>query len=897
MEKINFFAKDADEVLRILSSRGEGLSSDEAAERLDRYGPNVLPSIYKHGPLIRFLKQFDNLLIYVLLASAVITALMAHWVDSSVIFGVVIINSVIGFIQEGKAEKAMEAIRKLLTFESSVLRNSVRTSIAAEHIVPGDIVLLESGDKIPADMRLIRVKELRIDEAILTGESVPVEKSTEAVPEDALLGDRHSMAFAGTLVTSGQGSGVVVATAGGTEMGKISEMVGTVESLETPLLRKIAQFSKQLTVTILVVSAIVFAMGVFVWAHKSSEMFLVAVGLAVAAIPEGLPAIITITLSVGVHRMARRNAIIRRLPAVETLGSVTVICSDKTGTLTRNEMTVTTVITGGRMFEVSGSGYEPKGEIFEGGKAAQVDKLGQLKELARAGLLCNDSTLRNDNGQWRISGDPTEGSLIPLAIKCGLDVQEVKNKYSRIDVIPFESQHRFMATLNESDEGGRIIYLKGAPETVLELCSKEHKAGQDEQINKDHWNEQIEKIASNGQRSLGVAYKRVDSKLDKISINELQKDMVLLGICGIIDPPREEAIDAVNECKTAGIQVKMITGDHPITAQAIGKQMGIAMERGAITGVHLTEADEQTVLKYAEDVNVFARVSPEHKLILVQALQKQGQIVAMTGDGVNDSPAIKQADVGIAMGIKGTEAAKEASEIVLADDNFASIVHAVAEGRTVYDNIRKSIMFILPTNAGESLVIIIAIGLGYALPITAVQILWVNMITAVTLSMALAFEPPETDVMMRPPQRPSSPILSGLLIWRIIFVSVIMMTGTTGLFLWEIGRDTHIEAARTVAVNTIVMFEFFYLLNARYISRSSLSYEGLFGNKYVLITMGLTILFQIPFTYFGPMQKLFGTVGLGAAEWVRIVAVTFSVFVLMEIEKFITRKSESKANN
>jgi magnesium-transporting ATPase (P-type) len=882
-----WYVMDASEVFEKTGSRPEGLSENECRRRLEQYGPNRLPEGKKRGPVIRFFSQFNNLLIYVLLVSAVITALMAHWVDSGVIFGVVLINAVIGFIQEGKAEKAMEAIKNMLTFQSSVIRDGSRVQVPADAVVPGDVVLVESGDKIPADMRLFKVKDLFVDEAMLTGESVPVEKSANVVSPDTVLAERHCLAYAGTLVTSGQGSGVVVGTGTNTEIGRISEMVRNIEPLQTPLLRKISQFGRQLTAVIIIVAIIVFVFGVLVRQHSAKEMFMAAVGLSVAAIPEGLPAIITITLAIGVSRMARRNAIIRRLPAVETLGSITVICSDKTGTLTRNEMTVTTVVTAEQVFVVTGSGYDPHGEIRLDDRPFPADKSPQLVEIARAGILCNDSSLNQKDEQWTISGDPTEASLIPFGIKCGLDPRLVQDSWPRVDVIPFESKHRFMASLNHDHHGHRFIYLKGAPETVLEICNWQRSESGRQLLDKDYWQQRIEKIAANGQRALALACKPAAEEKNQLLFEDVRGDMVLLGLCGIIDPPREEAIKAVRQCREAGIRVKMITGDHRLTAQAIGAQMGIGQNGEALTGEQLEQFDEKIVRRYVKDVDIFGRVSPEHKLVLVRALQAQDEVVAMTGDGVNDAPALRQADVGVAMGIKGTEVAKEASEVVLADDNFASIANAVSEGRTIYDNIRKSILFILPTNAAEMMIVVTAVFLGYTLPITPVQILWINMVTAVTLALSLAFEPAESDVMRRLPREPSEPILTGFLIWRIIFVSLILVAGTFGLFLWELGRDTHIEAARTIAVNTLVVFELFYLLNSRYLHRSTLSLEGLFGNKYVPLTIGLLVVLQVAFTYIGPMQQLFQTVAMGWAEWIRIVAVASSVLVLVEAEKFL----------
>jgi magnesium-transporting ATPase (P-type) len=884
-----WYVMDASEVFEKIGSHPEGLSENECRRRLEQYGPNRLPEGKKRGPIVRFLSQFNNLLIYVLLVSAVITALIAHWIDSGVIFGVVLINAIIGFIQEGKAEKAMEAIKNMLTFRSSVIRDGSRIQVPADAVVPGDVVLVESGDKIPADMRLFKVKDLFVDESMLTGESVPVEKSVSAVSPDTVLAERHCLAYAGTLVTSGQGSGVVVGTGTDTEIGRISEMVRDVEPLQTPLLRKISQFGRQLTTVIIILAIIVFVFGVFIRQQSAKEMFMAAVGLSVAAIPEGLPAIITITLAIGVGRMARRNAIIRRLPAVETLGSVTVVCSDKTGTLTRNEMTVTTVVTTQQILTVTGTGYDPHGEIRLNDQPFPADKSPQLVEIARAGILCNDSSLNQKDEQWTISGDPTEASLIPFGIKCDLDPRLIQDNWPRVDVIPFESKHRFMASLNHDHHGHRFIYLKGAPETVLEICNWQRNDSGRQLLDKEYWKQRIGEITANGQRALALACKPVPTEKTVLLFEDVRDDMILLGLCGIIDPPREEAIQAIRQCREAGIRVKMITGDHRLTAIAIGTQMGIGRGGEALTGEQLEQFDDEMVRRYVKDVDVFGRVSPAHKLVLVRALQAQNEVVAMTGDGVNDAPALRQADVGVAMGIKGTEVAKEASEVVLADDNFASIANAVSEGRTVYDNIRKSILFILPTNAAEMMMVVAAVILGYTLPITPVQILWINMVTAVTLALSLAFEPAESDVMRRLPREPSEPILTGFLIWRIIFVSLILVAGTFGLFLWELARNNHVEAARTVAVNTLVVFEMFYLLNSRYLQRSTLSLEGLLGNKYVPLTICMLVVLQLAFTYSGPMQHLFGTVDLGWVEWLRIVAVASFVFILVEVEKFYFR--------
>lgn len=885
--------RDSDEVLRALASTADGLGQQQAEQRLQQVGPNRLRPAKKKGPLRRFLEQFHNLLIYVLLASGVVTLLLGHWVDSGVIFGVVIINAIIGFIQEGKAEKALDAIRHMLSQQAMVKRDDKFISLPAEQLVPGDVVLLQSGDKVPADLRLLKTRELRIEEAMLTGESVPVEKATETVAAHASIGDRKCLAYSGTLVTYGQGQGVVVATGDATEIGRISGMLGQVQTLTTPLLKQIDIFARWLTIAIGVLAAGTFAYGVLIQDYSAGDMFLAAVGLAVAGIPEGLPAIMTITLAIGVQVMARKKAIIRRLPAVETLGSVTVICSDKTGTLTRNEMTVQSLATADTRYEVSGVGYDPHGAFSIDGRDLSADEVPALADIARAGLLCNDASLVEDNGLWHIHGDPTEGALLTLAMKAGLQQDYVLEQYPRTDAIPFESQHRFMASLHHDHQGQGYIYLKGAPERVLDMCQQQRVAGEDRPLDRAYWDNCLHHIASRGQRLLAIACKPADSSQQSLNVSDVQDGLSLLGLVGIIDPPRTEAISAVQVCQSAGIRVKMITGDHAITARAIGAQMGIGDGKRVIQGSELDDYDEHQLQQAVNDCDVFARVSPEQKLQLVTAMQAAGQVVAMTGDGVNDAPALKRADVGIAMGQKGTEVAREAAEMVLTDDNFASIAHAVEEGRTVYDNLKKSILFILPTNGGEALTIIAAIVAGRLLPITAAQILWINMITAVTLALTLAFEPSEKNVMQRPPRDPVEPILSSFLIWRVVFVSLILVAGTFGLFLWEREHGASIELARTVAVNTLVSFEIFYLISARYLLAPALTLEGLSGNRYVWYAIGLLILFQLGFTYLQPMQALFHSTHMDLDAWLRVVLVSSTVLWLVEAEKWLLRRFSS----
>jgi magnesium-transporting ATPase (P-type) len=879
----------ADDALAAQKTNAEGLSIEEAARRLAEHGPNRLTPPSRRGPLIRFLLQFHNVLIYVLLAAAGVTALLAHWVDTAVIVGVVVINSIIGFIQEGKAEQAMEAIRRMLSPEATVLRGGKRVVVEAETLVPGDIVLLQSGDKVPADLRLLKEKNLRIEEAALTGESTAVEKNLAPVDAHAVLGDRYCMAYSSTLVVYGQGTGVVVATADDTEIGRISAMLQEVKTLTTPLLRQMETFGRWLTVAIIALAAITFLFGWLVHNFGLADMFLAAVSMAVAAIPEGLPAVMTITLALGVQRMAKRSAIVRRLPAVESLGSVTVICSDKTGTLTRNEMTVQRVISAAHLFEVSGSGYAPHGGFAIEGKETDLAEHADVLDLLRAGLLCNDAALHESQGQWHIAGDPTDGALIPLALKAGLDAQFEHGELPRTDHIPFESEHRFMATLHHDHSGHAFVFVKGAVEQVLAMCHLQRGAGEDVALDHPYWHGKMEETGALGQRVLALAMKAVDNGQRELKFADMEGGYTLLGMVGISDPPREEAIAAVRDCKAAGIRVKMITGDHAETASAIAVQLGIGNGH-ALTGVELDEMDDEALRNAVREVDVFARASPEHKLRLVTALQANGEIVAMTGDGVNDAPALKRADIGVAMGMKGTEVAKEASEMVLADDNFATIAHAVQEGRTIYDNIKKAIVFIMPTNGGEAGIVLIAIAFGMALPLTPVQILWVNMVTAVTLALALSFEQAEPDVMQRAPRAAAEPLLTRFMIWRISFVSVLLAVGVVALFLWEIARGDSIETARTVAVNALVMGEMFYLFNCRYLLAPVRNWNDFTGNRYVLLTIAVLAVIQLAFTYVPFMQKMFGVVALDMAAWGLIAGFGVLLFVAVELEKLAIRK-------
>ncbi|MBK6744634.1 MAG: cation-transporting P-type ATPase [Hydrogenophilales bacterium] len=887
----------ASETCAVLSASRAGLDHAEAERRLKRYGPNRLPAPQRHSAFYRFLLQFNNVLIYVLLAAGGVTALLGHWIDSGVIFGVVVINACIGFIQEGKAEQALEAIRKMLSPSAVVLRDAQRRTLPAEQLVPGDIVFLASGDRVPADLRLIEAKSLKVEEAALTGESLPVEKQTGPVAADVPLGDRSCMAWSGTLVAYGHGVGVVTATGATTELGRISALLAEVRALATPLLRQMALFGQWLTWTILGLAGITFGFGILVRDYALDEMFLAAVGLAVAAIPEGLPAVVTITLAIGVQRMARRNAIVRRLPAVEALGSVTVICTDKTGTLTRNEMTVQRLLTVDASFEVTGVGYVPQGGFVLADRDATVDDYPELSAIGRAALLCNDASLSRVDGELELVGDPTEGALLTLAMKAGLAARYEHEALPRVDVIPFEAEHRFMATLHHDHRGHGLVYLKGAPERVLELCGRQRRAGDDQALDLLAWHARMNQSAASGMRLLALAVREHENAPTSLSFSDVEAGgFTLLAVACIADPPREESARAIANCRAAGIRVVMITGDHADTALAIGRSIGLAEAPRVLTGTDIETMDADRLRAAVGETDIFARASPEDKLRLVNALQANGQVVAMTGDGVNDAPALKRADVGVAMGRKGTEAAKEAAEMVLADDNFASIAAAVEEGRTIYDNLKKAIVFILPTNGGEAGILLIAILLGLTLPITPAQILWVNMVSAVTLALALSFEPAEADIMRRPPRDPAEPLLSRFLVWRIVFVTSLLTLGGLGLFLWESAQGAALEVARTTAVNALVIGEIAYLFNCRRLTGSALNWSGLVGNPYIWWTTAILLVFQGVFTYLPIMQTLFGTAGLDAATWGRILLFGLMLFLVIEAEKaLLARRVRNKS--
>lgn len=847
--------------LAALHAQPEGLTQAEADRRRETHGPNRLEPARAQGPLLRFLHQFHNILIYVLLAAAAVTAALQHFVDTGVILAVVLANAVIGFLQEGKAEAAMAAIRNMLAPHAAVLRDGRRVSIAGEDLVPGDIVLLEAGDRVPADLRLLEARGLAAQEAMLTGESVPVEKGVAPVAPEAALGDRHSMLWSGTLLTQGTARGLVVATGADTQIGRIGGLLAGVEPLTTPLLAQMDHFARWLSALILLCAALLLAYGTFVARMPFADLFILVVGLSVAAIPEGLPAVMTITLAVGVQAMAKRHAIVRRLPAIEAIGSVSVICTDKTGTLTRNEMMVAAVATPAGHFGVDGAGYAPTGAITPAG---------DLSALARAAALCNDAALHLREGHWIVEGDPMEGALLAFASKAGGPVSA-----RRLDAIPFDSHNRFMAVLTE-DATGRTVHVKGAPERVLRMC-----AG----IDMDIWHGQAEALAQRGLRVLALAERpETGTRLDAAM---LEGRLTFLGLVGLIDPPRPEAIAAVATCRAAGIRVKMITGDHAGTAAAIAAQIGLEHPGRVLTGHDLDRMDDPRLALEVLDVDVFARTSPEHKLRLVRALQARGLAVAMTGDGVNDAPALKRADAGIAMGLKGSEAAREAADLVLADDNFASIAAAVREGRTVWDNLRKVIGWTLPTNAGEAMVVVLALLAGTALPVTAVQILWINLVTAITLGLALAFEPAEPGTMSRPPRPRDAPVLPGVLVWHVVLVATLFVVAVSAVFTSALGRGHPLHVAQTMAMNTIVVLEIFQLFHVRNMHSTSLTWAAARGTKAVWSVILLVTGAQFAVTYLPPLQAVFGTGPVALADGLLIVAAGAAFFAILEIEKQI----------
>lgn len=869
-----------------------GLSSDDVTRRQAEFGPNRVSAGRATPVWLKFLQQFHQPLVYVLLVAGAVTAFLGEWVDSSVIFGVVVIGAVIGFLQENKAEKAIEALAHLVVAETTVRRDGQKQRIRAEEVVPGDVVLLQAGDRVPADLRLHQVRSLHVDESALTGKSLPVPKRPDRLDLDTVLADRRNLAFAGTLVTAGQGEGVVWATGDRTETGRIARLVSTTVDISTPLTRKIAQFSRLLLWLILGLAVVTLIIGLM-RGEQAVEMILAAVALAVGAIPEGLPAAVSIVLAIGVGRMAKRQAIIRQLPAVETLGSTTVICSDKTGTLTANQMTVQEIFAGGRFYQVTGSGYEPQGEIRWAGESIQVETHPALVECLRAGVLCNDSHLvRDPSGHRQVQGDPTEAALLVAAEKGGLIHTDTHREWPRLDMIPFESEHMFRATLHDA-RPDRVIYKVGALERLLDRCTD--ALGADNTLmalDREAVHRAVDQMASRGLRVLGLARRHLAPDHARLEHDHVSEGLTFVGLQGMMDPPRAEAIAAVRQCQDAGMVVKMITGDHAVTATVIAQQMGFragptATELPVLTGRELEAISDPDLPLMANRTAVFARVPPEQKLRLVHALQSVGHVVAMTGDGVNDAPALKQADIGVAMGLTGTDVAKGAAAMVLTDDNFASIAAAVEEGRGVFDNLTKYILWAIPTNTAQSLIILASVLTGMTLPALPVQLLWVNLTTAIFLGLPLAFEPKEPGLMSRLPRDPRKPMLSFALLMRTGLVSLIILLGAFGLFRWEHGASgRNLEEARTAVANVVIVVEAFYLLNARSLTRTVFS-VGVFSNRWIWAGLAGIAFAQILFTYAPFMNRLFHTAPVRAEAWLYIAATGLLAFAVVEFEKWI----------
>lgn len=866
-------ALGCDEAAQLLGSDLEGgLSSDLAAIRLQQHGPNQLTSSQGPNVVRVFFSQFHNPLIYVLLGSALVTLLIGHSVDTAVILAVVLVNAVVGFIQEWRAGVALAALAQLTTTSATVVRDATIMRLPSHAVVPGDLVIIEAGDRVPADLRLVTVKELQVDEANLTGESTPVHKTTDHIAPTTTLAERTNMAFSGTLVRTGRATGIAVATGEHTQIGHIHRLMESAEGVTTPLTRKLTRFSSWLTVVILGLAVVTFILGL-TRGEDAADMVTAAVALAVGAIPEGLPAAVTITLAIGVARMARRNAIVRRLPAVETLGSTTVICTDKTGTLTENRMTVQQVYASGEVY--------PLGRL-----AGNLPR--NVRDILLAGVLCNDATAGSDIHVLDDNvGDPTELALIAAA-SIDPTIADEAREWTRIHEIPFSSELRFMATMHRSVRSGALrVVVKGAVEDLVALTG-----------DCDHRSllAAAEDFGSEALRVMAFAWTDIPSEID-LTVPSLSKlPLTLLGLQAMIDPPRPEAISAVRACHTAGISVKMITGDHRRTAEAIARQIGLHELTDSplrvLTGAELAAVRPDAITNMIADTDVFARVTAEQKLDIVESLQSCGEVVAMTGDGVNDAPALKQADIGVAMGLGGTDVAKETAEIVLTDDDFATIEAAVEEGRGVFDNLTKFITWTLPTNLGEGLVILAAIMLGTTLPILPVQILWINMTTAVALGLMLAFEPKEATIMTRPPRSPNEPIVGGTLIVRIVVVGAMMLLGSFGLFTAAIDAAASTAEARTIAVNAFVAMEIGYLFNCRSLRQSVLS-VGLFSNPWIWVGVGATIALQLAFTYLPFMNSVFDTAPLTWSAWWPVIALGIAAYTLIGTLKWLDNRLRS----
>jgi len=887
------------EAIGALKSDSNGLSQDEVQKRLAEFGPNELIKKEKISPWVIFLEQFKSFLIVILLIAVVLSAVVGEVADAVLIAIIVIFAAGLGFVQEYRAERAMEALKKMAAPTASVLRDGKEIEIAARELVPGDIILLVTGDRMPADARLVEAVNLRTDEASLTGESVPIEKTDEPLEGDAEVGDRRNMVFMGTAAVYGRAKAIVTATGMATEFGKIAGMLQEVKAEKTPLQINLDRVGRYIGIAALILCFVLAGIGIL-RGHEILEMFIWGVALAVAAVPEALPAVVVISLALGVRRMVKRNALVRRLPAVETLGSTTFICSDKTGTLTQDQMTIRALYVDGKIMEVTGTGYEPKGEFCCNGKTIEPGKDSALEILLRASSLCNDTCLISVDGAWDIKGDPTEGALVVIAAKGGLQQEELSKQSPRVGEIPFSSETKRMTTVHQTTEG-KTAYSKGAPEIILNSCRYIYRDGQEKELSakdKESIVGVAQNMATHALRVLGVAYRKCAAN---VCIDEtLEQDMVFIGLAGMIDPPREEVKDAVKLCDRAGIKSVMITGDHKLTAIAIAKELGIYKQGVAFSGAELDALSDKEFDDLVEKIEVYARVSPAHKLRIVEALVKKGHVVAMTGDGVNDAPALKKADIGVAMGITGTDVTKEAADMVLTDDNFASIVSAVEEGRGIFDNIKKYLMYLLSCNIGEILVMAGAIligpllGLPYgAIPLIAVQILFVNLVTDGLPAIALSIDPPAPDLMERKPRPRGQGVFTRPVVILMLIGGIWIGVVTLWSFRWALDIGRSMAEAQGVCFLSLILIQFFNAYNFRS-DKHSLLQIGIFKNKWLNIAVGSQVVLMLVIFYVPFFQPLFNTVALDLQEWICVLLVSASVFPVIEGTKAIFRYRERK---
>ncbi|MFO7872766.1 MAG: calcium-translocating P-type ATPase, SERCA-type [Candidatus Undinarchaeales archaeon] len=896
---MNYYQKSVSESLEELNAKKAGLSSTDAEKRLEEYGRNRLEEREKIRPIEIFIRQFKSFLIFILIAAAIISGFLGiftgsseHFIDMAVIIIIIVLNAVLGFFQEYKAEKSLEALKKYATPKAKVIRNGERQLINSEELVPGDIIVLSTGDKVPADARLIESIHFHSDESALTGESIPVAKATAKIEgEDIIPGEQKNMVFAGTTITQGRGKAVVTETGMDTEMGEIAELVQEPTEKMTPLQKRLALIGKKLGFAIISIAILVFALGLF-RGEELINMFLVAVSLAVAAVPEGLPAVVTVTLAFGLMSMAKSNALVRKLPAVETLGSTTIICSDKTGTLTMNEMTARELYLDKKKIEISGEGYAPEGKF----KYEDSEVSGKLKKhlnlFAQAAALCNDSELVRRDGEWTIIGDPTEGAFRVLAEKFGLKQHRLESEFKRIEEVEFTSKRKKMTTVHKIDEG-RVAYMKGAPEVVLENCSHVYENGKRRKLKKADKERFLNKMREMGEdalRVLGVAYRDVPKRLNITNEKSLEQNFTFLGLAGMIDPPRSEVKEAVRKARKAGIRSVMITGDYKVTAEAVAKEVGIIEKKSnALTGEDLEKMSDEELFKQVKNVSVYARVSPSHKVRILNALKKRGEVVAMTGDGVNDAPALKKSDIGVAMGIKGTDVSKEAADMVLEDDNYATIVKAVEKGRGIFDNISKFINYLLTSNAGEILVIFIATLIGLPLPLIAVQILWINLLTDGLPAVSLSVDPHDPDIMKRKPRDPEEGIITNEMVFDIIFVGALMCIGTLFLFNHALSGGANIVYARSIALAVLVVLEVVRLQMVR--EKYNI---GVFSNKWLILAVISSIGFLLAILYIPQLQILFKTAPIKLFDWLKITGITIAVFISVQVTIIIKRHLKEK---